>query len=377
MGRRVSKRKLSGRNRRLTRRQRRRLIRKRRRALLRFVVVFIFGLIAFGVFGFVRGCSPVEEVREEGVMGPFLPEDAVKIEGIAWLFSEQETVHPVGRIRNQWVRIIEEDGNWYRVESIHGVNWMRRNFTPSPVEIEELLERYGSSLAVHFENLETGFVFHSNGGQDFYSASIMKAVHALYIYQQAERGFIDLDSEHVYTYPDATHGSGVIYPDIPVGTSFPLHELLRLNVSESDNVASNMLTRVIGLEGYRTFVSGLGVAQEFRGYRVMNHALTARDAGIFAREIFNYLESDGRYSQDFKNHLLNNQFPFIVSDYPVASKTGWEPPYAWHDMAIVYAESPFTLVILTARSGWTERDYEEFAEISMAFQEFNRKWFVE
>jgi len=44
-------------------------------------------------------------------------------------------------------------------------------------------------------------------------------------------------------------------------------------------------------------------------------------------------------------------------------------------MTIVYAPSPYILVIMSARAGWTERDYADFAEISMAFQGFNGGWF--
>jgi hypothetical protein len=45
-------------------------------------------------------------------------------------------------------------------------------------------------------------------------------------------------------------------------------------------------------------------------------------------------------------------------------------------MAIVYAPSPYILVILSARNGWTAQDYRDFAEISMAFQNFNSTWFT-
>jgi len=118
----------------------------------------------------------------------------------------------------------------------------------------------------------------------------------------------------------------------------------------------------------------MGGNPDFVGCRVMNSDLTANEAGLVARNIFDYIESGGRYSHEFRAALLDNQFPFIVSDHPVASKTGWTSPRAWHDMAIVYAPSPFTLVILSARYGWTDADYADFKEISTAFQEFNDKW---
>ena len=359
-----SNRRLRGRKRILARKKRKQWSRIKKRLFLSVITVFALALIVFGISAFVRGCSLQGGRSEADIMGPFIPEDALWIDGVSWIFREQDTSVPLTRVSGQWIQILEQDGNWYRVDAAQGIGWMRRNFSPSPEGIDTLIGMYGSSLGIYFENLETGFVFQSNGGQDFYSASTMKAVHAFYLYQQAEQGYIDL-SEYIFTYQ---RGSRV---------SLTVDEALRLNISESDNAASNSLANRFGVEGYRSFIDELGAEVSFQGNRVMNHALTPRDAGLFMREIFAYIESDGRYSQDFKNHLLDNQYPFIVSDYPVASKTGWFPPYAWHDMAIVYAESPYILVILAARSGWNERDYREFAEISMAFQEFNRKWFVE
>ena len=185
-----------------------------------------------------------------------------------------------------------------------------------------------------------------------------------------------MDGIHTFTTADIIGGSGVILERYPLGSQFTLRDLLRLNISESDNVATYMLRRIHGINGYRQFIADMGGNPYLIGNRIMDSNLTANEAGLHAREIFAYIESGGMYSHELKAGLLNNQFPFIVADYPIASKTGWTAPYAWHDMAIVYAPSPFILVILSARAGWRDADFADFAEISMAFQEFNDYWFV-
>ena len=90
--------------------------------------------------------------------------------------------------------------------------------------------------------------------------------------------------------------------------------------------------------------------------------------------IFFKIESNQRYSNEFKQNLLNNQFPFITADYPVASKTGWYHRYggAWHSMAIIYAPSPFSLTILSSERSGIAEDYAAYRYIAHAFQEFNR-----
>ncbi|MCL2285825.1 MAG: class A beta-lactamase-related serine hydrolase [Firmicutes bacterium] len=247
--------------------------------------------------------------------------------------------------------------------------------TPPTYELDALLIRHGDYLSVFFQNIETGFTYTYNADRVYFSASVPKAVYALYLFQLAEKGIICLDSIHTFTYADANWGSGIIQRRYSFSATFTLRELLRLNISESDNVATLMLRRIYGLDGYKEFIAKMGGNPGLVGCRVMNSNLTANEAGLFAGEIFAYIESGGKYSQEFKEHLLNNQFPFIVSCYPVASKTGWTNPTAWHDMAIVYAPSPYILVILSAREGWADEDYADFAEISMAFQEFNDMWF--
>jgi len=292
------------------------------------------------------------------------------------LFEYAGSASHVAVIYPQVVSVREQEGQWLQISTWLGPKWIHLDFSPPTYELTSLLRRFGNNLSVYYENLDTGFIFRHNADRVYFSASIPKASFALYIYMKAERGEIDLDSSIVFTVQDYMGGSGVIRHRYPVGTPLTHREILGLNLFESDNIATNMLRRVHGTMGYRQFVSEIGGNSALVRNRIFDSHITANEAGLFAREIFRYIESDGTYSAEFKEHLLNNQFPFIVSDYPVASKTGWTRPIAWHDMAIVYAPSPFILVILSARNGWTDADYKDFEEISMAFQEFNNRWFV-
>ena len=278
------------------------------------------------------------------------------VEGITWLFMEPYDLYHVGRIENLYVNVLEDRGEWLRIGTPQGERWVNLDFRPPTVELEILLRQFSTDLSVHFENMETGFVYQYNGQRIYPSASVAKAVHGLYIFKQAEQGLIDLDYTYIYIHP--------------------IREILRMSISESNDSTTIMLVESFGLGGYIDFVKELGGNISYIGGVVMDSQLSAVEAGIFARAIFEYLESDGIYNEEFRNQLLDNQFPFIVSDYPVASKSGWYPPYAWHDLAIVYAPSPYALVILSHRVGWMEQDYEDFRQISMAFQEFNDKWFV-
>jgi len=241
-------------------------------------------------------------------------------------------------------------------------------------EIDRLLAQWGNTISVYYENLSTGFIYRHNANREYFGASLTKALLALMIYQMAEQGEASLDSVHSFTQADYRGGSGVIRHRYSVGATFTLRRLLELNLSYSDNISTMILVRTFGIDSYRRFVASVGGNPALVRERVMNSQLTANEAGIFARAIYAYLESEGRYSEEFRRHLLNNQFHFLArngSDYPVASKTGWTDGRAWHDMAIVYAESPFILVVMSARTGFTEQNFRDFNEILRAFERFN------
>ncbi|MCL2873552.1 MAG: class A beta-lactamase-related serine hydrolase [Defluviitaleaceae bacterium] len=291
------------------------------------------------------------------------------------IFSYINDDELVSVIRPQVVNVLYRDGDWLQISTWLGPKWINLNFKPPVTQLENFMRRFESSMAIYYENLETGFVFTHNADRAFFSASVPKASLALYIFEKAEREEVDLDSTITFLQHDFWGGSGVIQHRYSVGSQITQRELLRLNLSESDNIATLMLRRYHGIAGYRQFISDIGGNPAFIGNRIFDSRLTANEAGLFAREIHRYIESGGKYSDEFKDHLLDNQFPFIVSDHPVASKTGWTRGHAWHDMAIVQSPSPYILVILTQRDGWTAKDYRDFEEISMAFQEFNNMWF--
>lgn len=242
--------------------------------------------------------------------------------------------------------------------------------------IDAVLERYGNSVAIYYENLKTGCTFTHRAEQEFFGASITKAPYSLWLYTKAERGEIDLEEILTYSEADYLWGSGIIRDQYSFGHQFTINRLLELNLSESDNIATQMLQRRFHQEGYKDFIASLGGRRDFVG-DILGSRLNANEAGLFAREIYKYIQSDGQYSQTFKQNLINNQFPFITADYPVASKTGWYHRYggAWHDMSIIFAPSPYILVILSSDKTGTDEDHATFQLISRAFAEFNDKNF--
>ena len=207
----------------------------------------------------------------------------------------------------------------------------------------------------------------------YFGASAIKGPYALWVYLLAEAGYADLTTVHTYTSADHWGGSGSIQR-MPFGSTFTESELIGLALSVSDNIAFRMLVRRIhGVNGFRDWVEEIG-GDPGLVHTVTYSRMTANEAGRFAREKHRFIESGGRYSEEFRAHLLANRYAFVVSDHPVASKSGWAVE-AFHDIAIVYSPSPYSLSILSSGTGGGS-DRQMFSEISMAIQHFNDRYFV-
>jgi len=294
----------------------------------------------------------------------------------------------VGVVSPQIVTVLERYCNrWTKINSWLGPVWVDLEFMPPIHELNSLLARFGNNISVYYRNIDHGFQYRYNPDRVYFGASVSKAVLALMIYQMAERDEVSLDTVLTFESRHQNWGSGIIQRTYPVGTRFTLRRLLELNLIVSDNVATLMLRDFIGgevngLRAYREFVTSIGGNPALARSRIMDSNLTANQAGIFAMAIHEYLESGGRYSDEFRQHLLGNQFPFLTMQVevhpPTASKTGWSNT-VWHDMTIVYAESPFILAVLSSGRAGTatgsQRDRNDFELIYRTFLEWNNYWF--
>ena len=278
-------------------------------------------------------------------------------------------------IHPQVLRIAERQGDWIHVDTGTAIGWINPYFQPPIHILEEFMEQFGNTVSVYYENLATGFIFRHNADRVYFGASATKAPFALYIYLKAERGETRMTDVHTFTADDNWGGSGIIRHRYTFGAAFTQRQLLHLMLSPSDNIATRILRRVHGLEGYTQFVESIGANPSFVQNLTYSY-LSANDAGMFMRETYRYIMSGGTYSQELKNNLLANRYPFIISDYPVASKSGWSASFgqAWHDMAIVFAPSPYVLALLSSRVGGAG-DRMVYDSISRFIQEFNSAWF--
>jgi len=300
-------------------------------------------------------------------------QDKIYTSQVLGLFEEidgyiVEWMHP------QLIQIHQRYGDWLQIERDGRPMWLNPYFQPPIHLLEEFMEQFGD-VSVFYENLASGFTFGHNANQVYFGASATKQPFGLYIFKRIEQGYASMADVHTFTAEDYWQGSGVIRHRYEYGARFSNERLLFLMLSPSDNIATRILRRVHGLAGYRQFIESIGANPDHVQNLTYSY-LTAYDAGIFMRETYRYITSNSTYSQLLKSMMLANRYPFVTSCYPVASKSGWAANFgaAWHDMAVVFAPSPYTLSLLSSRPGHAP-DRRVYDSISRFVQEFNANWF--
>jgi len=286
------------------------------------------------------------------------------------IFENKGDANFISVISPQVVNVLYRDGNWLQIDTWLGAKWINLDFTPPTTDLAAFLSRHGNNLSVFYKNIETGFTFEHNADRIFFGASLTKANHALYVYILAERGMVDLTSVHTFTSGDRRGGTGRIQ-HMSVGTRFTTRELLRHSIIHSCNVAFGMLVRYTANAelSYNDFVYELG-ARNFGGNVSSHLNANAVDTALWMYAIHNYLESDSQFGHYFRYDLMSTP-GFIQSDYPMARKYGWATA-SFHDSAIVYASSPYILVIMSNMDGGAAG---LFGQISWRIQDFNALWF--
>lgn len=214
-------------------------------------------------------------------------------------------------------------------------------------------EQYFSFL---YKDIYTGFTVSYNADAPIFTASTIKAPAMIYLYEQASQGKIDLTEELTYTKNYYSEGSGFLKSQ-DFNTSYNIDTLINYSIYYSDNAAYAMLMNKYKRENMLEFWQSLGTKYIYT-YNTIWGITSANDASIYMQELYNfYLEND-EYGNKLMNYFKRADWKMITNkngEYNTASKGGWSNK-SFHDVAIVFEENPYILVIMSN----TGEDYNSY-----------------
>ncbi|HKY04431.1 MAG TPA: serine hydrolase [Blastocatellia bacterium] len=258
-------------------------------------------------------------------------------------------------------------------------------------KIEDLIEASGAeSVAVAYYDLGTGETFLIKPDEDFHAASTMKVPVMMEVFRQARARKLSLDARIPVTTEFASIVDGSRYRLTvdsddertlyeKAGQTASLSELVRLMITLSSNLATNILIDRVGAPNVMKLMSEIGAkrirvlrgVEDIKAYeRGLNNTTTARDLMIILRRIAERRAVSPDASDEMIRILLdqrwNESIPAgLPKEVRVAHKTG-DITRVHHDAAIVYppARKPYVLVILTRGIEDPARAHKLMADIS-------------
>lgn len=241
-------------------------------------------------------------------------------------------------------------------------------------DIEESIRQSGAErVAVALHGLASGNELLIDAARPFHPASTFKVCVMMELYRQADQGAFTLDTPlriknsfasiidaSPFALNPADDSETSLYRRI--GERETLREINRLMITQSSNLATNLLVELLTAGRITAYMAELGAAdlqvlrgpEDNRAYALgRNNVATARGLMHVLRLLTEGSVVSAKASGEMIDVLLGQRYnegipAGLPSNIPVAHKTGWNDRL-YHDAGIVFpsGRAPFVLVVLT------------------------------
>ncbi|OQB11956.1 MAG: Extended-spectrum beta-lactamase PER-1 precursor [Candidatus Omnitrophica bacterium ADurb.Bin205] len=249
------------------------------------------------------------------------------------------------------------------------------------------IDKFKGDSAVIIKDLESGWEFVYQKDKLYPSASLAKIPIMAAAFIAAGKGKVNLDTEIALKPSDKLTGSGVL-KSLPAGTLFNFERLIGFMIYDSDNTATNIVTKTLGIDYLNNTFKELGLKhtkllRRVADYRLRNQGVenytTAEDMAfllekIYLRSLFNKQVSDKCIGL-LKLTRMNDRIPrYLPADITIAHKTGLERNVC-HDVGLVLTpKGNFLICVLTNYKNTDLKTAKQFiARIALLTYKFYEK----
>ncbi|CAA9486693.1 MAG: Beta-lactamase [uncultured Rubrobacteraceae bacterium] len=260
----------------------------------------------------------LDYVYEENLFAAEVPEPKVE---------EVEGLPDVGPAEAPPMEAVVEgvpEGERERVEEVVG-------------KMEERVGGYDGVAGVYVRDLEGGYGYGVRADETFFSASIIKVPVMVAVYRKVEQGDLSFSQEVELKEEDWAAGAGWLQWE-EAGTKQTVGDLLLLMMTQSDNVATNALVRMVGgPEHVNDVAASLGakdtllyqkVSSERGAVPGLDNRTTPRDMAAMLQKIAEGEAAGEKSCGYMKELMLTNELDWwldagLPQDVYAANKAGW------------------------------------------------------
>ena len=262
--------------------------------------------------------------------------------------------------------------------------------------MSELSHHPEGKFAIAFKVLSTGETWFRNERENFHAASTMKTPVLIETYRQAAAGKFQIDDSilvknefksivdsSTYSLDPGQDSEQELYT--LVGTKLPIRDLLHRMITQSSNLATNIIIDLVGASNVNSTMRNIGAKdiQVLRGVedgkayaKGLNNTTTAYDLMVIMEELARGAAVNEEASKEMINILLGQQHrdkiaAKLPSGIKVASKSGSITAVS-HDSGIVFLPDNRSYVLVLLSSGvQNEKEVNEtLADISRIFYDY-------
>lgn len=262
---------------------------------------------------------------------------------------------------------------------------MNVNSSDLSTRIAAVLAKETGTFAVALKDPRTGFHWSRNAGP-MRSASLIKLFIMVEVFEQMKTAQLLSDTVLSFTESDRVAGSGLLQ-DLPAGTSRTVLEMVELMITESDNIATNLLIDLLGMSAVNARIRSLGCNDTVLRRRMMDFAAAAagRENTTSVTDVVHVLSllHDGRCvnseADSAMRAILGRQtdrckIPFLLPAATACQNKTGELPGAEHDAGIVLTpQGSYILAIMSDDLADSEQGCQVIARISRSIYD----WYAE
>lgn len=221
------------------------------------------------------------------------------------------------------------------------------------------LEALGGDTGVYVKNLATGETFARGADMPVVAASVIKIPVMIEAFRAQEAGELCLDELHALDDAERMPSCGTLKA-MHTGIEMTLLDLVRLMIIVSDNTATNILIRRLGIDRVNATVRSLGCGtttlrrllfDSEASRRGLENTITAREMGMLLEKLFRgeivSKEASAAMMDILLDQRLNGKLPFFLHarGIRIAHKTG-EDTGVTHDVGVIFAKEPLAVCFL-------------------------------
>ena len=228
----------------------------------------------------------------------------------------------------------------------------------------ERIGDYDGIAGVYVRDLDEGYGYGVRPDEQFFSASVIKIPVMVAVYRKVEKGELGFSQEIEIQEEDWAAGAGWLQWE-DAGTKQTVGDLLLLMMTQSDNVATNALVRVVGGPDHVNEVArSLGakntllyqkVSSERGAVPALDNRTTPRDMAVMLEKIARK-EAAGAQSCEYMVELMyTNELDWwldagLPADVYAANKAGWLYK-VYSDVGLVNADGRRYVVSIMTKYG--------------------------